>query len=61
MPEAEQDRDFALHVGHQTQESIFCLCFHLWGCCLNRARTVRAPCAHRASFCVFCVHQIHNA
>ena len=32
-----------------------------WGCCLNRARTVRAPCAHRASFCVFCVHQIHNA
>ena len=19
------------------------------------------PCAHRASFCVFCVHQIHNA
>ena len=33
----------------------------LGGCCLNRARTVRAPCTHRASFCVFCVHQIHNA
>ena len=33
----------------------------LWGCCLNRARTVHAPCAHRASFCVFYVHQIHNA
>ena len=31
------------------------------GCCLNRARTVHAPCAHRASFCVFYVHQIHNA
>ena len=32
-----------------------------WGCCLNRARTVHAPCAHRATFCVFYVHQIHNA
>ena len=33
--------------------------------CQNRSFASRGvlpePCAHRASFCVFCVHQIHNA
>ena len=29
--------------------------------CCGAQGVLPEPCAHRASFCVFCVHQIHNA